>query len=175
MRVDVPSNSDADKDLSQPFPCMNRPCGCRSADEFWKKCCCFTNQQKVAWAEANDVAIPQFVVAAAKREEHDDDGGSCSASTGVKLISRVELPAPGPARSAAASDMKFSRNSCCGCKAHEKSLAPAVAALANNERTCGGVHADGVEAKYGATCCSKKLPVRPKWVLALKAQPCEGV
>ena len=48
VKVDVPFSSNADKDLSKPFPCMNRPCGCRSAEQCWKKCCCFTDLQKVA-------------------------------------------------------------------------------------------------------------------------------
>ncbi len=56
------------KDTSQPFPCQNRTCGCCSADQCWKKCCCFTNRQKVSWAKKNKVTLPQFVVDAAKAE-----------------------------------------------------------------------------------------------------------
>ena len=56
------------KDTSAPFPCQTRACGCQSAKQCWKKCCCFTNAQKVAWAKANRVKLPTFVVAAAKRE-----------------------------------------------------------------------------------------------------------
>ena len=59
---------DPGKDTSQPFPCQNRPCGCRSAEQCWKKCCCFTNSQKVAWAKANGVDLPDYVLAAAKKE-----------------------------------------------------------------------------------------------------------
>jgi len=79
-----------EKDLSQPFPCQNRPCGCRSADQCWKRCCCFTNSQKVAWAKLNRVKLPQFVEVAAAREtasrhppsascEHCAHGQSCTA------------------------------------------------------------------------------------------------
>jgi hypothetical protein len=60
------------KDTSSPFPCQNRPCGCSSADQCWKKCCCFTNQQKVAWAKKYDVSIPQFVAHAAKDEANSE-------------------------------------------------------------------------------------------------------
>ncbi len=56
------------KDTSAPFPCQTRACGCRSAKQCWKKCCCFTDTQKVAWAKANRVTLPAFVVDAAKRE-----------------------------------------------------------------------------------------------------------
>ncbi|MBL8810580.1 MAG: hypothetical protein JNM43_10420 [Planctomycetaceae bacterium] len=64
----VASTGRTQKDSSQPFPCQNRTCGCCSADQCWKKCCCFTNQQKVSWAEKNKVTLPQFVVDAAKAE-----------------------------------------------------------------------------------------------------------
>jgi hypothetical protein len=57
-----------EKDRSQPFPCQNRPCGCRSAEQCWKKCCCFNNSQKIAWAKANKVAVPDYVLAAAQKE-----------------------------------------------------------------------------------------------------------
>lgn len=57
------------KERSQPFPCQNRPCGCRSAEQCWKKCCCFTNAQKVAWAKSQGLTPPAFVLAAAAREQ----------------------------------------------------------------------------------------------------------
>ncbi len=63
----LPSNL-PEKDSSEPFPCQNRPCGCRSAEQCWKKCCCFSDTQKVAWAKANKVKVPEFVLAAAKLE-----------------------------------------------------------------------------------------------------------
>jgi len=56
------------KDQSEPFPCQNRPCGCASADQCWKQCCCFTNAEKLVWAKANGVTPPQFVVDAALAE-----------------------------------------------------------------------------------------------------------
>jgi len=31
--VRAAGTSSSDKDLSTPFPCMNRPCGCRSTEE----------------------------------------------------------------------------------------------------------------------------------------------
>ncbi len=45
----------AQKDLSQPFPCQNRPCGCRNADQCRKKCCCFTPLQKMAWGKRHGI------------------------------------------------------------------------------------------------------------------------
>jgi len=40
----------AEKDRSRPFPCMNKPCGCRSATQCFTSCCCHTPAQMLAWA-----------------------------------------------------------------------------------------------------------------------------
>lgn len=69
LPLPLSSGPNSDKDRSQPFPCQNRPCGCRSAQHCWQKCCCFTNAQKVAWARRHRVAVPEQVLAAARREE----------------------------------------------------------------------------------------------------------
>ena len=50
------------------YPCMNCPCGCASAEACWRDCCCFTHQQKLAWAEEKGVVPPKFVVASARAE-----------------------------------------------------------------------------------------------------------
>lgn len=71
----------AGKDLSRPFPCQDRPCGCRSAAQCWKRCCCFTNRQKVAWARRHSVILPEFVRRASDRETiADRASGCCSVS-----------------------------------------------------------------------------------------------
>lgn len=66
--IQIQSPETVGKDTSAPFPCQHRACGCRSAQQCWKKCCCFTNTQKVAWARKNQVQLPAFVVAAARAE-----------------------------------------------------------------------------------------------------------
>jgi len=54
------------KDLSRPFPCQNRPCGCMSAAQCKKKCCCFTDEQKLAWAKRNGVDASEVVASTRK-------------------------------------------------------------------------------------------------------------
>jgi hypothetical protein len=49
------------KDHSTPFPCQDRPCGCRTAEQCKKKCCCFNTAQKLAWAKQNDVPASAVV------------------------------------------------------------------------------------------------------------------
>lgn len=57
------------KDLTEAFPCQHHACGCRSAAQCWKSCCCFTNAQKVEWARRENVKLPDFVIVAAAQEQ----------------------------------------------------------------------------------------------------------
>ena len=75
-----PARGPGGKDLSQPFPCMHSVCGCQNADACWQGCCCHTNREKIAWAEANGVTPPDYVVAAAALES--PAAGSCCSSFG---------------------------------------------------------------------------------------------
>jgi hypothetical protein len=45
----------AGKDRSQPFPCMDKPCGCTTAEQCFSTCCCNTPAELLAWAKANHV------------------------------------------------------------------------------------------------------------------------
>jgi len=42
----------ADKDRSRPFPCMDKPCGCATAEQCFSNCCCNSPAELLAWAEA---------------------------------------------------------------------------------------------------------------------------
>ena len=48
------------------FPCENSSCGCASAVQCWKSCCCNTLEEKIAWAKANGVPVPEHVVSRAE-------------------------------------------------------------------------------------------------------------
>lgn len=54
------------KDRSRPFPCRDKPCGCVSAEQCFKTCCCHTPAQLLAWARGNDVE-PAVLAALARR------------------------------------------------------------------------------------------------------------
>ena len=43
----------AGKDRSRPFPCMDKPCGCATAEQCFSNCCCNTPAELLAWAQAN--------------------------------------------------------------------------------------------------------------------------
>lgn len=46
------------KDKSIPFPCQDRPCGCGTAEQCWRACCCFSHKEKIDWARKNGVTPP---------------------------------------------------------------------------------------------------------------------
>ncbi len=76
----------AGKDTTTPFPCMNSPCGCRTAEHCWHNCCCHTLAERIEWARENHVRPPDGVLAEAKAEgiEWDDaaeDSGHSDACT----------------------------------------------------------------------------------------------
>jgi hypothetical protein len=43
------------KDRSRPFPCMDKSCGCDTADRCFTNCCCHTPAETLAWAKAHGV------------------------------------------------------------------------------------------------------------------------
>jgi len=55
----------AGKDRSQPFPCMDKPCGCATAEQCFTQCCCNTPAETLAWAKAH--AVEPAVLAALER------------------------------------------------------------------------------------------------------------
>ena len=57
----------------KPYPCQGHQCGCRSADECWAHCCCFSPQQRLAWAQANHIEPPVELTAVLLADDHDHD------------------------------------------------------------------------------------------------------
>jgi hypothetical protein len=48
------------KDHSIPFPCENHACGCQSAEQCWRHCCCFSVEERWTWAKARGVEPPAY-------------------------------------------------------------------------------------------------------------------
>jgi hypothetical protein len=68
----LPVRAPEAKDHAEPFPCMNRPCGCRTAQQCWRSCCCFTPRQRLAWARRNKVQPPAYAALADGQAEGED-------------------------------------------------------------------------------------------------------
>ena len=90
---------------NEMFPCMNCPCGCRTAERCWRHCCCYTMPQKLAWARAHGVTPPAFVVEAAAREaavsgeSHADDHKPCCPHCHKKALRAETTAAHGDSHS----------------------------------------------------------------------------
>ena len=48
---------------AQPYICQGHGCGCPSAESCWKQCCCYTNEEKLAWAMQQGISPPPEIVA----------------------------------------------------------------------------------------------------------------
>jgi len=122
LGVPLPAPQAAEKDLSQPFPCMFSQCGCRTAEECWRHCCCHSLAERLQWARENHVQPPDYVLAEARaagiqwsddepRDSHltcRSDGGrykGCSSAAAkgsccccCSKCSAAENPNPNPIR-----------------------------------------------------------------------------
>ena len=85
----------AGKDRSRPFPCMDKPCGCATAEQCFTRCCCNTPAETLAWARAHAVE-PAVLDALARRV--------ASGSPAAAKVVRV---------SCCASDAPAEETSCC--------------------------------------------------------------
>jgi hypothetical protein len=85
--VPLPQLARPTKDRSQPYPCMDHACGCASAEQCWRSCCCFTNREKLAWAAEHGVAAPAYVFTAATRERPKLAGSCCAVKQTVAACS----------------------------------------------------------------------------------------
>ncbi len=81
--VGVPLPKSRQKDKSSAYPCMDHACGCMNAEQCWRGCCCFTREEKLAWAKENGVTPPAFVLAQAEAEEQHEHA-CCSSKTDHK-------------------------------------------------------------------------------------------
>lgn len=54
------------KDRSTPFPCMDKPCGCVTAEQCFTNCCCNTPAETLAWATVHKVD-PAVIIALQRR------------------------------------------------------------------------------------------------------------
>lgn len=48
------------KDGGKAFPCQGRACGCQTAEECWRHCCCTTPEERWVWAAEHHVQPPDY-------------------------------------------------------------------------------------------------------------------
>lgn len=50
------------------FPCQNRPCGCQTAEDCRRHCCCHNDAEKIVWAEQHRVPVADVLPEPSSRE-----------------------------------------------------------------------------------------------------------
>ena len=85
------------KDRSAPFPCMDKPCGCVTAEQCFTNCCCNTPAETLAWAQAQQV-VPAVIVALQRRaaapvKKTVGASSCCSAKKQTSCCSTASEPA----------------------------------------------------------------------------------
>src|SRR5215813_11066218 len=53
------------------YPCSNCECGCASAEQCWRSCCCHSLAERMAWARVHGVRPPDYAIAEARRTRID--------------------------------------------------------------------------------------------------------
>ena len=71
-----------EKDISTPFPCQAKGCGCRNADQCWENCCCHTDREKLAWAAKHGVEPPSWFMERMQSSDLDNCDSKSKSVTG---------------------------------------------------------------------------------------------
>jgi hypothetical protein len=85
----------AGKDRSRPFPCMDKPCGCATAEQCFASCCCHTPAQRLAWARAHDVDAAILAALERRVAAADQPAASCCAAARPQQPSCCDADASG--------------------------------------------------------------------------------
>ncbi len=59
------------KKSGEMFPCMDCPCGCNSAEQCWRSCCCHSLAERMDWAHDHGVRPPEYAIDEARRQRID--------------------------------------------------------------------------------------------------------
>lgn len=149
------------KESGRPFPCQSRPCGCRTYDECWAgDCCCFTLEEKLAWAAENGIEPPPHVrpliEAREARLPHKKKSCCCSVADSGGAAAPAEA----------------------GCNPKRDSNVPRGRLPSRPEEQGSGNCTDCTD-ESSPTCRSEPNPCHARgpvcWVVGVFAQECRGV
>ncbi len=184
------------KSRSIPFPCQNRPCGCQSAEQCWSgDCCCFTMEEKLAWARERGIEPPPRVHARPQKAATVSAGSKTNPSCCCE-------PSPDVNCRAKQCDEEFQRVSCSSCGTnsssscrettnsprvlasetrHSQSQESCCSTKQDRRRTCScdlTSKDDSAEDKSDARITTDSDPARDddrpriRWVLGIMAKKC---
>jgi len=128
----------------EPFPCMTSGCGCNSAEQCWRSCCCHTLAERLAWARKQGVRPPEFAIAGAKRAGADlnwlaDNSKNVAVNTKNKSCCIVKSATRSCCVKCTAGVPATSERACCASR-HDKVASRKVASHVVGLRAlqCGG-------------------------------------
>ena len=71
LALGVPLPLSSAKSSGEAYPCMDHLCGCSSAEECWRHCCCLSLVEKLTWARDHHVNPPIYVILEARQHGID--------------------------------------------------------------------------------------------------------
>lgn len=80
----------AAKDRTRPFPCMDKPCGCATADQCFTSCCCHPPAERLAWARARGLEATVRSAIERAAAPRPQAASCCSAATGCRAPQAVQ-------------------------------------------------------------------------------------
>lgn len=103
LALGIPLPTLSVKASKEPFPCMNHRCGCQSAEQCWRDCCCMTLEERLIWARENHVRPPDYVLADARvkgiewavnwpSDQNSQDSNRCVATRSAAEKSGCQKP-----------------------------------------------------------------------------------
>lgn len=140
-----------------PYPCQGHRCGCRTAEQCWKACCCMSDLEKRMWAERNGVPLPDYLLSrmpavvevAAATEPAAEPVRACCRKTSNRSPAKSAKCAACPTETSAASSCSHDAcesSSTDGCTDGLTAAKPAETAKSDvqwvsflaSQRCCGG-------------------------------------
>jgi hypothetical protein len=112
VAFEIPLPAAVSKDSEQPFPCQHHLCGCQTAEQCWRHCCCFTAEERWVWARAHDVTPPDYAEKPTARSAKVEEPAASGSWNSVKLRDRDRCEKQASAVTNCCS-AQAGRSSCC--------------------------------------------------------------
>jgi len=158
MVFGVPLPAAARKSTAEAYPCMFSACGCMSAEQCWKSCCCTTLEQRLAWAAERGITLPGYAErppsrgcqTTPRRERETAPKKACCSSAPVKKSCCEESE---------------SKPSCCSTDETEPET-PSTKSAAPAPKSAGfvlGIAAQKCQGLTSLWSAAGQAPVPPAW------------
>lgn len=115
------------------YPCSDCACGCASAEQCWRSCCCHTLAERFAWAREHGVRPPEYAIAEAQLAGLDlawmglpKVASACNTAKSTCCTQSAAAPTPACCQKKAATCCAHATSSCCAQPHEEPKQSPAT-------------------------------------------------